>query len=338
MKEKKPKITVITATFNLIKDGRKDFFCQCVESVHNQTYPNIEHIVIDGASTDGSLDLIRKYEKKGWLKCYSEPDNGMHEGMNKGLKKATGKYIIFLNSDDFYHSKDILEKAVQKLEESGADYLYGDYLITDRDGSGLSEINVTSPEYIFKQMTWKHEALIVRKDIYEKIGGYKERFKEAIDCALNIELVLSDCSFVYLNENMFTCRMGGKTTVTRYKIAPDVMERVVEAFLFYYKKACPSLTKADMLNILFNGIYPKAYLRSISDYFVKKNLKNFNYSYFFYLLKDMEHSIFDTSLQIRNKKYFYLFNFFPLIKSYKKGNITRFYLFNFIPIFKIKTK
>ena len=72
-----PKITVITATFNLIKDKREKFFRQCVESVHNQTYANIEHLVMDGASKDGTLDLIKEYEDKGWLKCYSEPDKGM---------------------------------------------------------------------------------------------------------------------------------------------------------------------------------------------------------------------------------------------------------------------
>ena len=99
---KKPKVTVITATYNLIKNGREKSFRQCVESVHHQTYKNIEHLIIDGASTDGTLELIAEYEKKGWLRCVSEPDKGMADAMNKGIQKASGEYVIILISDDYY--------------------------------------------------------------------------------------------------------------------------------------------------------------------------------------------------------------------------------------------
>jgi len=82
----KPTVTVVTITYNLINAGRKEFFRQCVESVHNQTYENIEHIVIDGASTDGTLDLIKEYADKGWFTYYSEKDTGVYEAMNLKIK------------------------------------------------------------------------------------------------------------------------------------------------------------------------------------------------------------------------------------------------------------
>ena len=97
MTQKLPKVTVVTATYNLIKDGREKFFRQCVESIHNQTYKNIEHLVIDGASKDGTIDLIKEYADKGWIKYVSEPDKGMCDAMNKGIKIATGEYVAILN-------------------------------------------------------------------------------------------------------------------------------------------------------------------------------------------------------------------------------------------------
>ena len=75
-----PPITVITATYNLIKNGRKEFFKQCLESVHNQTYPNIEHLIIDGASSDGTVEMLQEYADKGWIKYISEPDSGIYDG------------------------------------------------------------------------------------------------------------------------------------------------------------------------------------------------------------------------------------------------------------------
>lgn len=100
--ESTPLVTVITATYNLIENKRAKFIIQCLESVHNQHYSNIEHIVIDGASNDGTLSLLREYESQGWIKLFSEPDAGIYDAMNKGILKASGKYISILNSDDFF--------------------------------------------------------------------------------------------------------------------------------------------------------------------------------------------------------------------------------------------
>ena len=84
-----PKVTVVTVTRNLIKNGREQYFRQCLESVYEQVYSNVEHIVIDGASNDGTLDILKEYQKKKWITYYSEPDNGIYDAMNKGIKKAS---------------------------------------------------------------------------------------------------------------------------------------------------------------------------------------------------------------------------------------------------------
>ena len=120
-----PLVTVITVTYNLIKGKREKFIIQCLESVHNQRYSNIEHIVIDGASDDGTLPLLKKYESLGWIKLFSEPDTGIYDAMNKGILKANGKYVSILNSDDFFHNPEGIAISVKVFLRSRVENFSG---------------------------------------------------------------------------------------------------------------------------------------------------------------------------------------------------------------------
>ena len=117
----KPLVTVITITFNCIKYGRKETLIQSIESVQNQDYENFEHIIIDGASSDGTLELLQSYPH---LKVFSEPDNGVYDAFNKGVKRANGKYIVFVNSDDYFSTNKAISLSVDALEKENADYSY----------------------------------------------------------------------------------------------------------------------------------------------------------------------------------------------------------------------
>ena len=117
IKEEHPKVTIVTITYNLIKAGRTDSFKQAVESVHRQNYDNIEHIIIDGASTDGSKELIEEYVKKKWVICFSEPDKGIYDAMNKGLQKATGDYVWFINAGDSLFTSDIVQRVASLVQK-----------------------------------------------------------------------------------------------------------------------------------------------------------------------------------------------------------------------------
>ncbi len=131
---KQPLVTIVTVVFNLIKSGRKEFFEQNLKSVHDQTYGNIEHIIVDGASNDGTLDLIKEYADKGWIRYISEKDAGIYDAMNKGIREAKGKYLALLNSDDFYHNKQAVEKSVEALEKNNADFSYADAIKQTEEG------------------------------------------------------------------------------------------------------------------------------------------------------------------------------------------------------------
>ena len=165
-KREKPLVTIITITYNLINAGRRESVQQCIRSVHNQTYKNIEHIIIDGASDDGTLQLLDHYRKKGWIDVYSEPDDGLYDAMNKGIYRAKGKYIAFLNSDDFYHNTYGVEKTVCQLEKQQADYAFSDTNILNEDGS--TYFWIADIRNILYARNYCHQSMFVRLDLYGK--------------------------------------------------------------------------------------------------------------------------------------------------------------------------
>lgn len=119
------KVSIITSCFN-----REATIGQAIESVLAQDYPEIEYIVVDGASKDRSLQVINQYKDR-ISRIISEPDKGMYEGINKGIRAATGDVIGLLHSDDFLYSPDTISKMVRKFEQSGADFVYGNGLFVD---------------------------------------------------------------------------------------------------------------------------------------------------------------------------------------------------------------
>ncbi len=161
--DSKPLITIITVVYN-----SENLIEKTILSVLNQTYQNIEYIIIDGNSKDKTVEIIKKYESKlAYWK--SEPDNGLYDAMNKGLAKATGDYICFLNSGDQLYSNDILEKAFGNL--SGfPDIVYGETMIIDLRGNEIGLRRLKAPE----KLTWKsfregmlvcHQSIYVKKEI-----------------------------------------------------------------------------------------------------------------------------------------------------------------------------
>ena len=145
-----PKITIITVIHNLIKNHREHTFKACVDSVYAQNKGQIEHLVIDGGSTDGSLQILEEYKSKGWIKYISEADNGIYDAMNKGIRLAQGEYVWFVNSDDYILPGSV--SALLSREDFGKVDVYicgvnehtekGRIRITGADGTLLYEGNL----------------------------------------------------------------------------------------------------------------------------------------------------------------------------------------------------
>jgi glycosyltransferase involved in cell wall biosynthesis len=178
--EDKPLITIITVVFN----GEK-YLEQTIQSVINQTYDNVEYIIIDGGSTDGTLDIIKKYEDyiDYWV---SEKDGGMYNAINKAIKASIGDVIGLVNSDDFLNNKNIIKIISEFFNNSSYEGIYGNEIDVDKDGNILKKVytyNVTYKELLFSQHSTfvPHPTLYLKRNAFHKIGLYDENYKYASD-------------------------------------------------------------------------------------------------------------------------------------------------------------
>lgn len=219
---KKNTISVITASFNLIANGREKFFRQMVESVQQQTYQQVEHLVIDGGSNDGTLALLEDLATQGKIKYISEPDKGIYDAMNKGAKLASGEFITFLNSDDFFNNPQGLEEAV-KVFDKGFDYSYAPIVVLDEE-SGRQSAGRIKWLRLLRNMPFPHPGMLVRKSVFEKLGGFDSSFKLVGDYDFILRLLLSGYEGAE-SKSFVTFRAGGATDVyaSRHK---DEMARV----------------------------------------------------------------------------------------------------------------
>ncbi len=203
-----PLVTVVTATYNLLSSGRAENIRQCLESVHSQSYPNIEHLVIDGASTDGTLELLREYEQKGWVRVVSEPDKGVYDAFNKGVQLARGKYCAFLNSDDFWHGSRGVEMSVHFLELGRGDFTYAPatYIRPNGVDSYSCEPDIGA---FFCMVPCNHQTMFYRTELLREFGYDAARYRLAADCDLTIRLMLAGRKGLYVPYNFTTFREGG---------------------------------------------------------------------------------------------------------------------------------
>ena len=205
------KVSIITSCFN-----REATIGDAIESVLSQTYPDIEYIVIDGASKDNSWAVIQRY-KEGIAQMVSERDRGMYEGINKGLKRGTGDIIGLIHSDDFLFSKETIAHIVRKFEETGADLVYGNGLFVDAKDTQKVVRNWISGSYSKGKMKrgWLplHPTVYIRRECIERLGMYDESFKIAADSDFLVRyLYEGNLKVAYLDEYIVRMRMGGLST------------------------------------------------------------------------------------------------------------------------------
>ena len=205
------KVSIITSCYNRAATIRS-----AIESVLAQDYNDIEFIVVDGSSTDGSLDIIREYVDRISI-IISEPDHGMYEAINKGIRVATGEIIGLLHSDDFFYDNGVIGRIVKRIKRTHADFLYGDGLFVNPDNTNKVVRNWIGGGY----RLWKvrhgwlplHPTCYIRRDVMMRLGLYNESYKIAADSDLLVRYLLTGgLTVTYLNEYIVRMRMGGLST------------------------------------------------------------------------------------------------------------------------------
>jgi glycosyltransferase involved in cell wall biosynthesis len=200
---KEPLISIITVVYN----GASTLE-QTILSVINQTYKNIEYIIIDGGSTDGTIDIIRKYEDKlaYWV---SEQDKGIYDAMNKGIEKATGELIGIINSDDWYELKTV-ELVVDIYNTTEKEGVYYGFLKIWKEGK---EHTIRRFHHnFFKEHMIQHPTWFVSSSIYKKIGKFNDIYKIVGDFELFQRFVRNKVDFFPLDAILSNFRVGGIST------------------------------------------------------------------------------------------------------------------------------
>lgn len=201
-------ISIITATYNA---------CQTIEaaikSVINQTYPHIEYIIVDGGSTDGTIELIKRY-KPFIHHLISEPDNGIYDALNKGINMATGDIVGFLHADDILDNDSTIDIIMQMFSDKNVTGVYGDLeYVQHQDTEKVIRYWESEPfKYQLLKLGWMppHPTLFIRKTVYDTIGNFNLKFKIAADYDFILRCFsIPHYSFKYLPMVITRMRIGG---------------------------------------------------------------------------------------------------------------------------------
>jgi len=207
------KVSIITITYNseaTLKDT--------IESVVNQSYNDIEYIIVDGKSTDNSLSIIESYKDK-ISKVISEKDKGLYDALNKGIALATGDLIGIIHSDDFYTNNFVIEKIVKSIEENNSDAVYADLYYVDKVYTNKIFRKWKSGNYTYGQFIngWMppHPTFFAKRSCYEKFGSFNLSFVSAADYELMLRFIHKHkIKLAYLPEFIIKMRVGGKSNVS----------------------------------------------------------------------------------------------------------------------------
>ena len=317
-----PSVSIVTPVFNLIQNERKQTFIENLKSVNSQTYPNIEHIIIDGASTDGTINLLKKYAQKGWIRYFSEKDSGIYDAMNKGIEKAKGKYIAFLNSDDFYHNLSAIAESVKRLEETNSDFSFGTVKMLDEKNNKILMFYPLE-RLVLNSMPFSHQSMFCKKSVLLK-EKFDTQFKLAADYDLILRLYLQQRKAVQVDAEIATYRMNGISGKNHEKCVLDYIK-------VYEKNYSKYVSKKHFENMIRKNIIPK----KITNLFKKKYPR-------FWGISQEKISFCGIPLysviKADNEKIIKLFFSIPLIGISQKNKVYRIRLFNKINLFKINKK
>ncbi len=216
------KVSIITPTFNAEKNIES-----CITSVVKQHYPNKEHLIIDGLSTDKTMNIVKRYAKKySHIKWISEKDSGIYEAMNKGIDLATGDWIHFLGSDDRFSDNDVLKKIfLQNNDHEKFDFIYGNVIWNDTNK--IYDGKFSSMKIMKKNIC--HQAIFTNRELYGKYGNFDVKYVSLADWDYNMKMFeLDDVRKKYINITVVRYGVGGFSLLNKDLIFEKDFEDLIK--------------------------------------------------------------------------------------------------------------
>jgi len=313
-----PKISIVTCVWNLFNENRVDSFRQTMESVHNQTYDNIEHIIIDNNSNDGTDILIKEYTDLGWASCYFHPVQGLWHAMNKGLEVATGDYINYLNSDDYFVSNHSVETVVKSIIKNNAEYAYAEANRLFDDGR-IGRWFIPDNNIIFTGLCPCHQTLFLKTDIIKEYGGFDLKYPLCCDDRMFLKLVADKKRYMCIPKPIANFRAGG------FSSKQDGYQNEYAQNFYSNFGHSWGMTFEDCSKLYLEYSFSNCSLR-YNKYLIKK-IRNKEWRLLYKKrYKEYLSSLTNTTI--------YLFGIFPLIKKRVETQGSCLYLFGFIPVLK----
>ena len=228
------KISIVTINYNNPSGLKKT-----IESVVNQTWKNFEYIIIDGGSTNGDVDIIKSFENQidYWV---SEPDKGIYNAMNKGIKKATGDFIIFMNSGDNFNDNNVLENTVP-LFNKDAYFIYGNNYKEKENSKRLKTDSSKLTFSFFYTSSLNHQATFIKRDVFTELFYYDENKKIVSDWELFVVgICKQNLLYQYINQTISVYDFTGMSSNKKYQDITDqekldTLEKYFPAFVDDYK-------------------------------------------------------------------------------------------------------
>jgi len=256
----KKSISIITVTYN-----SAGTISDTIKSVLAQTYPNIEYIIVDGFSTDGTVDIINSFGKN-ISKFISEPDKGIYDAINKGIKIASGDIIGILNSDDFFYDNNVIERVALVFNEKEIDAAIGDVQFVDPLNTSKIVRYYSSKHFNTGKFKYgfmpAHPSFYVKRELFGKLGYYKTDYKIAADYELLIRfLYVNKIRYKYLEMPFVSMRTGG---VSNKSICSN----------FILNKEIARACKENGIRTNYLNIYSKYFLK-LFEYFGNHNVRNY---------------------------------------------------------------
>ncbi len=255
-----PLVTVITPTDNILKNNQADAFNLLVQLLDMQTYPNIEHIIIDNGSTDGTIEFLKDYKNQGYLTFFSEKDTGKFNAYNKGIMHAKGKYITFLSCDDFIHDVTSVYDIVNLMEANNADFTFAPAYC--RHPEGFVFLFAPAMHSAFQVMPCARQAMFFKKSMLEKENYFDERFKLLADFDLIIRIIMKGYSPVYFDTTYVTYILGEKVMQNE-----DKAEKEIKAIYNKNYRMLYPLNETVLDRMAKFSEFPKELLDRLAKYF-----------------------------------------------------------------------